>query len=179
MKGAFIRLSAFLERYPKEDVKRFLGTFRCSKDADLEEFLHNKAIMFEDRGRSRTYLLLIYEGNNEILAYFTLALTEITVPAENSLKNSTIKKMDLSDGKTVGYLIGQLAKDDSVKEHIGHDLLDTAVEQLMVSYKQNGGRVMCIDCKEPMIGYYEDTGFKIIEPRPNEKNGLYRLIRLF
>ena len=84
MKGAFIRLSSVLERYPKEDVKRFLGTFRCSKDADLEEFLYDKAIMFEDKGRSRTYLLLDDEEDNRILAYFTLALTEITVPEETA-----------------------------------------------------------------------------------------------
>ena len=89
MRGAFVRLSSVLGRYPKEDVKRFLGTFRCSKDTDLEEFLHDKAIMFEDKGRSRTCLLLNDEGDNRILAYFTLALTEITVPEENSLSNST------------------------------------------------------------------------------------------
>ena len=119
-------------------MKRFLGTFRCSKDADLEEFLHDKAIMFEDKGRSRTYLLLDDE-----------------------------------------YLIGQLAKDDSVKDHIGHYLMDAATEQLKVSYMQNGGRVMCIDCKEPMIGYYENEGFVLVEPSPNRKSGLYRLVRLF
>lgn len=179
MRGAFVRLSSVLERYPKEDVKRFLGTFRCSKDTDLEEFLHDKAIMFEDKGRSRTCLLLNDEGDNRILAYFTLALTEITVPEENSLSNSTVRRMDLSGGKTVGYLIGQLAKDDSVKEHIGHYLMDVAAEQLKVSYMQNGGRVMCIDCKEPMIGYYENEGFVLVEPSPNGKNGLYRLVRLF
>jgi hypothetical protein len=38
---------------------------------------------------------------------------------------------------------------------------------------------MCIDCKEPMIGYYEDEGFILVEPSPNGKNGLYRLVRLF
>ncbi len=101
------------------------------------------------------------------------------VPEENSLSKTTIRKMDLSKGKTVGYLIGQLAKDDSVKERIGHDLIDVAISKLHMSFMQNGGRVICIDCKEPMIQYYMGEGFTLVEPRPNDKNGLYRLIRLF
>ncbi len=179
MKGASVSLFKILEKYDKVRVGRFLSTFKCTKDSDLEEFLHEKAIIYEERGRSRTYLILDPDHENRILAYYTLSLTEIMVPKENSLSNTTVRRMDLDDGKTVGYLIGQLAKDDSVEEHVGHDLIDMAIGKLHVSFMQNGGRVICIDCKGPLLDFYKNEGFTLVEPEPNRKNGLYRLLRLF
>jgi len=72
-----------------------------------------------------------------------------------------------------------MAKDDSVEEQMGHRMLSFAKNMLHKSYMQNGGRVICIDCKGPLVDYYGKEGFLMVEPDPNEENGLYRLASLF
>ena len=173
-----IRLSELLAVYGKDKVAEYLKGFRCNKDPDLQIFLHEKAIMYEDKGRSRTYLFIDSE-NKRIIGYVTLSLTKIRVSSKSSLVKGVIRKMDLNDGETVGYLIGQMAKDDSVEEQMGHRMLSFAKSMLHKSYMQNGGRVICIDCKGPLVDYYRKEGFLTVEPDPNEKNGLYRLVSLF
>lgn len=178
MNWTIVRLSTLLENASKDDVKEYLKGFKCTKDSDLQTFLHEKAIMYENKGRSRTYLL-IDEDNFNPLAYITLSLTEICVSGETSLSNAIKRKMDLKDDKTVGYLIGQIAKDDSVSEHVGHELIQTAMRLLKMSYMQNGGRVVCLDCKKELLDFYQKEGFVLIRSMPDSKNGLYRLVKLF
>jgi len=99
-----IRLSELLAVYGKDKVAEYLKGFRCNKDPDLQIFLHEKAIMYEDKGRSRTYLFIDSE-NKRIIGYVTLFLTKIRVSSKSSLVKGVIRKMDLNDGETVGYLI--------------------------------------------------------------------------
>ena len=71
-----------------------------------------KAIEFEKRSRSRTYLVVDTDENNRIIAYISLAIIRIIIPNDTELSNKVIKQMDASEGSAISYLIGQLAKDD-------------------------------------------------------------------
>ena len=124
-------------------------------------------------------MLVDTDDEDRIIGYVTLALTKITVSDRTELAKGIVRRMDLNDNETVGYLIGQMAKDDSVFKSIGGKMLSFAQNMLYVSYRQNGGRAICIDCKEPMIEYYRKEGFILVEPEPDKRNGLYRLVRLF
>jgi len=48
----------------KEKVKEVISTFYCSKDYDIESFLknENKAILYERKSKSRTYLIFDEDG---------------------------------------------------------------------------------------------------------------------
>jgi len=173
------RLSDLLERNDKRTVKEYLGGFRCTRGADLQEFLWNKAIMYEDKGRSRTYLFVDADADGKIVGYVTLSMTKISVTAKSVLTGGIVRKMDLHNGETVGYLIGQMAKDDTVTEHIGGTMLKFSENMLYISYRQNGGRVICIDCKKELLEFYAQEGFTLVEPEPDERSGLYRLVKLF
>ena len=39
-------------------IKKLLQTFKCNQNLDLQDFLHNKALVFEKNLRSRTYLYI-------------------------------------------------------------------------------------------------------------------------
>lgn len=172
-----VRLSSMIDRYGKGPVEDYLKRFRCAKDPDLQTFLHEKAVMYENKGRSRTFLMI--DEDKAIRAYITLALTDIEVREDSPLSKGIRRKMDLNGNRAVGYLIGQMAKDDRVQEHIGHSLISKALRLLNVSYMMNGGRVVCVDCKKELLPFYQREGFVLIHTKPDEKNGLYRLILLF
>ena len=158
-------------------VQEFLRTFKCSKDSDLESFLHNNAIFYEKKGRARTYLIV--DSNDErdfIIAYISLAITHLTVCEDTPLSKTIRKRMDLVNNMANAYLIGQLAKDDCVTESIGHELIRTAIDLIRPGFEMFGCRTICIDCKEPLLKFYEREGFFKISTEPID--GLYRMVCL-
>lgn len=58
----------------KRKIKKILGTFSCSRNLDLQDFLQNKALTFEQHLRSRTYLYFDNE-TKEVAAYYTIAIS--------------------------------------------------------------------------------------------------------
>ena len=86
----------------KEDsdlLHHFLSSFSCTKDKDIEYFLHNRAIEFENLSKSRTYLVCSEEqlinnafDNVTIFGYISIALKVLTIPEETS--NRTRKELD-------------------------------------------------------------------------------------
>lgn len=86
----------------KEDnklLKQFLSSFSCTNDTDIEFFLHNRAVEFENLAKSRTYL----ECNEDqltkntldcvtIYGYISVALKILTISSEVS--NRMRKQLD-------------------------------------------------------------------------------------
>ena len=85
------KLSAILsnERY-QEFFERKASMFSCL-NKDVEIFLREKAISYEQRGKSRTYILS-EENSGDIVAYFTLSLKSLDFG--NTVSKSTIKDID-------------------------------------------------------------------------------------
>ncbi|MCL2387725.1 MAG: hypothetical protein FWC89_09300 [Defluviitaleaceae bacterium] len=73
-------LGAIIGTDAEDDIKEAIDVFIC-KDKDVEVFLKHKAIDFEMRDKSRTYLILdndaFVRGTMTILAYFTLSLKSL------------------------------------------------------------------------------------------------------
>lgn len=68
------KLADFLTTQSTNQVKKILKTFVCTRNADVEDFLQNKATTFEKYLRSRTYLY-INNQNKKIEAYFSIGIT--------------------------------------------------------------------------------------------------------
>ncbi|MBQ8178913.1 MAG: hypothetical protein IJ026_00495 [Candidatus Methanomethylophilaceae archaeon] len=158
-------------------VQEFLRTFRCSRDSDLGTFLHDRAIFYEKKGRARTYLIVDSDDEHDtIVAYIPLAITHLTVCEDTPLSKTIRKRMDLHDNMTDAYLIGQLAKDDRVEERMGHELIRVAINLIRPGFEMFGCRTIRIDCKEPLLKFYEREGFFRISTEPVD--GLYRMVCL-
>jgi len=149
----------------KRKVKRLLETFSCTRNMDLQEFLHDKAITFETNLRSRTYL---YVDNTtyEVAAYFTITIS--TLHTEN-ISPEVIKLLDgyKDDVASIPcFLIGQLGKSDTFEpQKIGEYILNDAIEIIDQSQESLGGRFILLDAinREQVIKFYEANAFFPIE----------------
>lgn len=186
-----IPLETFLEMTSEETVKEVISTFYCSKDHDIESFLknENKAILYERKSKSRTYLIFdedgLENGNFILLAYFTVAIQTLKIP--NGTVASQIRKLDGLYAKKgsealteiPSYLIGQLSKNDEYTDKIaGDELLEYALSVISKAQGIVGGRVAFIECQDrpQLINFYTRNGFKHFRKDPDD--GLVQMVRL-
>jgi hypothetical protein len=146
-------------------TKKILKTFSCSRNRDLEDFLHNKAVTFEKHFRARTYIY-IDNDTKEVAAYFTIAISMLYT---DNISSKTIKMLDgyKDDVKTIPcFLIGQLGKSDRYKKHkIGMYILEDSVDIIDKSHKTLGGRFILLDAinNKKVISFYKNNLFFPIE----------------
>ena len=149
----------------KRKVKRLLETFKCTRNCDLQDFLHHKAMTFEHHLRSRTYLYLD-NVTKEVAAYFTVTIS--TLHTEN-VSAKIIKLLDgyQDDVESIPcFLIGQLGKSDQCESiKIGTHILYDATDVIDQAQQMLGGRFILLDAiniKE-VIKFYEENVFIPIE----------------
>ncbi|MCL1989063.1 MAG: hypothetical protein FWG64_13990 [Firmicutes bacterium] len=149
-------------------VKNAMQNFRC-KDADVENFLKNKAFDFERRNKSRTHL--IFEGTN-LVAYYTLSLHSLVF--DDSISKNVVKKIDgfSKSVQSVGIiLIGQLGKDFNLGKNIsGAYLLGECLSIILTVQKMVGGRYAMLECAEipKVVEFYRANGFEVLQ-KMNDK----------
>ena len=166
-----VRRTSLKEIIGTEDEVEFLkaiNKFNC-QDKEVEKFLKEKALEFDKRNKSRTYLL--FENNNSdditILAYFTLTMKSLKL--NPAVSKSKIKKMDgfRSDIKeTEAVLIGQLGKNQDYKNQIdGKTILKTAIEIVYAVHNLIGGRIVFLECAnhEKVVKFYEENDFAFLQ----------------
>ena len=76
----------------EEYLRRIFSRFRCPVNPDVECFFHESAIDFTKRNQSVTYLVTS-KIDDELLAYFTLAIKSISVNAEH-FSNTMRRKIE-------------------------------------------------------------------------------------
>ena len=100
-------LRQLLSIYSEDEINEVFSRFRCSRDLDLEEFLHQRAISYEKRDLARVYLALT--PDNEIVGYFSLSMRCGIVPKDSRISKSMYKHLNVQSETDVAqmYLIGQ------------------------------------------------------------------------
>lgn len=173
----------------EDNIKSFIANFYCDKDNDIEQFLKNKAINFEKKGKARTYIVFDEEADNissMILGYFTLAITVLDVP--DTLSNSQRKRLDGLSAKKHGtmiesfpaILIGQFAKNDlACNDFTGELLMSFCFSKILEGQRILGGRILLVECKNipKLLDFYGEYGFNIIS-ESNSDNKLLVLNRI-
>lgn len=151
-------------------LKVALSYFRCSKNKDVEKFLHENAIDFAIQKKSITYIVFDDESAY-ILGYFTLTHKSIEIPiTEKKYSKNTIKRLSKfaqqnNEGtawSASAFLIAQFAKNENIPENIefsGAELMDDAFDVLFdVQHKIGGGIVYLDAIEEPHLKeFYENT----------------------
>ena len=176
-------------------LNHILSSFSCAYDEDIQNFLHNRAIDFENLLKSRTYLVVDEEQFENpafsldkltIYGYISLAVKVFTVPETTS--NRQRQQIDGFSAKEHGkqisnfpcYLIGQIARNSNVpKDTISRaELLKIANTIIGEAVKLVGGRNILVECRknEKMIQFYINNGFSQV---PDENHTMIQLIRRF
>ncbi len=158
------KLADLLANKSTNQIKKLLKTFVCTKNTDVQDFLHNKAITFERNLRSCTYL---YTSNADksVVAYITLGIKSLLT---NDLSDEAIVFLDGYTNEILSipcYLIAQLGKSDTCKEKIGSFLLDDALSIIDKSQDSLKGRFVLIDSvnDERVINFYKANSFIALE----------------
>lgn len=165
-----IRLSTLIKAKGEEKVAAFLAqTFSCSRNKDVESFLHHKAILFEGNHASRTYLIL--SQNGELLAYFSLSFKEIQVKVSNTFLKKNFGRFHKGDRLKV-FLIGQIGKNDKLENNPIKlcDVLEEIYSQIKLAQDVIGGKIVILECEDnaKLIQLYEAHQFKLIDTVEDE-----------
>jgi hypothetical protein len=159
-----------------ELLDRKIREFSCARDSDVEAFLKEKAISYEIRGYSRTYLYVTGIGNatgnhSNIVAYFSVAIT--ATDFEGISRSRKVKVLGSKPGRDTkdhfgGILIAQLARSDSFGHSIisGKEMISDAENVIEKGREYLGGRIVYLDCKNELIEFYRENGYAMIGTQP-------------
>lgn len=152
-------------------VLNYLETFKCSKNPDVENYLHNKekALRLQKESVSRTYLFINTE-NEDIMAYFSLAIKPVIIKENHDITKTKKKKMNIKKEDSVEicstFLIGQIGRADNyTREDIDLKIiLDYIFAVINKIRALIGGKIIMIEVeKEPkLIKRYEEFNFQNI-----------------
>lgn len=177
-------------------LTQVLSSFSCVQDKDIENFLHNRAVEFEQLSKARTYLIcdeeqLIAEDfcldQLTIYGYVSIALKILSVPDEMS--NRKRKELDGLSAKIHGeqikdfscYLIGQLSRNSNVAHDSlsGADLLQAAYDVIAAAVDAVGGRYVMIECHEDtrLVDFYSANGFEEVSHVADENHPMVQMIK--
>jgi len=151
-----------------------LSKFSCKRDADVESFLKEKAIVQEKKNISRTYLIFSSDPIG-LMAYFTLAISNMDVSGLQCSKKME-QKMNINKGSAQCYLLGELGKCDKAPRGLGKFAMDQAMDRIVAANLNVGCRLLRADCKDALREYYEENGFTFAGR--NRDNDLMQMIRI-
>ena len=156
--------------YDQEKLEQSFQKFSCQRETDLEDFLKDKAILYENTNFGKTYLILDKEeldkGSFIVMAYFTIAQKSVDISAiSNKQKRKMLGSYPGRDNlKSIpAYLIGQLGRSDSYSSQqlSGTDILNECYNAISMAARIVGGNLIILECRECMFSnFYEKQGFK-------------------
>lgn len=170
-----------------ELLEQRLKEFRCSRDEQLEKFIHEQAVFFEKKGYGRTYLVLDISSDRligipPIAAFFTLALTATDYSGISKSKKE--KVLGSKPGRNAfrafaGILIGQLARDDRYDASFidGEALLRECEHHIELGRQYLGGRIVYLDCREALVKTYQKSNYRLLSERSNSE-GYFKMYKV-
>lgn len=149
-----------------------MNNFSCPLNADVEDFIRNKAIEFSRQRLASVWLVLAsYKDEWVPTGYFALAqkYTHVELKSLNSKLRQRMRRfvtLDRSLNKylLVAPLIGQLGKNftnNYNKLITGDELLKIACDTVAEGQRIFGGRIVYLECEDvpSLIKFYERNGF--------------------
>lgn len=171
------------------DEKKIISIFEkfsCQLETELEDFLMQRAIEYENKGIGKTFLFFDVEKlqNNEIsiMAYYTIGHSTIDI---TNLSNRQRRRMlgnypGRDNMKSVStFLIGQIGRCDKYtsEDLNGDTIFNECYHSLSLAAKIIGGSIVFLECREHMFSkVYEKMHFVKLSDELNEDN-LYALYR--
>ena len=189
-----ITIDSLLESLGEDGLNAILSSYSCPRNNDIEDFLHNKALVFSRQGLAKTHLVFAsYRGKPVLVGYFALSNKTLFIPDKNKLSKrlkQRISKFATHIEETrmnivTAPLIAQLGKNytenyDSLIT--GDELLKMACDRIQEVQLVFGGKVAYLECQESpgLIRFYEENGFRAFNSRV-DSNGetLVQMIRYF
>ncbi|RZT02889.1 N-acetyltransferase [Cuneatibacter caecimuris] len=182
-----IKLEDMISELGENVAKSILSTFSSPNNADVQDFIRNKAIEFSKQALSKTTLIYwMSEDEKEkyLVGYYTLANKFLNV-CQDSISKTMSKRLfrhgTYDTSKRIhtipAILIGQLSKNFADGNNLlisGSDILQMALNRIQIIQKEIGGKFVFLECEnEPkLIKFYEDNGFVRCGERQRDRDEL-------
>lgn len=163
-----ISLSTLIEHFGNDEkIREFLSSFRCAKNADIQDFLHDKAVRFEKSQITKTFLLIEKDCGN-ICAYFSLSFK--TVEISLSISNNQVRKLTggFTNTRRINvFLVAQIGKNEALENNMVRlpMILSEIYEKISHAQSSVGGRMIILECEDnpKLIKLYQENDFKLLE----------------
>lgn len=182
-----------IETMRPEKLSDFLGSFRCTRNLDIQGFITNpdRMLSFERQGITCSCLLVGATGRDvQIAGYFTLTnkalsmekagLTDLSKTFRRKIeKFRTHEQMESSSRAAILSacpLIAQLGRNDVYEKPFppvdGSMLLDTALELVSRDQRIIGGRFVYVECenKTALLEFYSRHQFHVFGNRKHDED---------
>ncbi len=158
-------LSELIQAYGEPAVNGLIQGYISAhekENPEISAYLRENAISMEKRDLSRTYISLT--ADLKIMGFVTIGIKCMTIPDENLLSNSVLKRMNVEFETRVAqaFLLGQLSRSNVSAPGQGKEFMAFALEMLGEVKKIVGCRVIRLDCKDDLVKYYESVGFHLV-----------------
>lgn len=167
-----INLLDLLNELGEQELKENLKNFLCPYNADVEDFIQNKAITFAKQNLASVWIVLTSYKNELVpVGYFALTLksTHIDLKRVGSNLRRRLSKFATFNQELGKYilsapLIGQLGKNYAYKFNAlitGDELLNIACEKVKEGQRIFGGKAVYLECENipALIEFYRRNGF--------------------
>ena len=170
----------------RDKVEEAFKKFSCQQEVDLENFLVNKAILYENSQYGKTFLLLdkkqLEHGNFQIIAYYTIALKSLDIT--HLSKKRRRKVLGGQPGRDQmhsmsAYLIGQIGRNDIYMhdEMDGETILNECYHSISIAARIVGGQLIVLECREHMYEkFYQKQSYLKLYDELSE-DGLFTLYK--
>lgn len=159
----------------KLESRQQIKSFECS-DGDLNDFLFNDALDYQNQLMGVTYLVAD-KPNDTVAAYFTLSNDKISRDEdERSIWNRISRP--LPNEKRRKYYpavkVGRLAVNSGYeRQGLGQDIL-TSLKMVFTSGNRTGCRFITVDAYRDALAFYEKCGFSYLTDK--DRNAPTRLM---
>lgn len=138
--------------------------FACI-DADLTEFFIEDSIMYQERNAAVTYICIYRES---IVGFVTIATCSVSVKLDERKEiDQDLKELS----EFPGIRIARLATHkDYERRGVGEYMIKKIAKMALDISSQIGIRLIIVDSKPHVVGWYERFGFKKLEKYKNRQN---------
>lgn len=187
-----VNLKRVIEQIGEEGAKSLLSDYSCPLNAEIEEFLKEKAVDFYKKGIASTHLVYTHSGESQVLVgFYALAMKPVRIKGQrlSSTWRRRMERFSEYDVDTGSYwvalpLLGQLGKNytNGYDQMIsGKELLDIACSRIQMVQAEVSGKMAYLECKDKkkLVDFYEGNGFHQFERRETDDGVLIQLIKYF
>ena len=166
------RIDKFAKTVGETALSSMLSSFSVPLNAEVEDFIRNKALQATKLKSSISYLV-VDEELADVVGYFTLLVKPFTIQAAHlSSKNRRLMARFSEENAETGdytasvYLIAQIGKNYAMQREFqiaGCDLLDLALGKLRAAQDLVGGKLVLIERETDrlkLLDFYNASGFK-------------------
>lgn len=161
----------------RETLNDIFASFKCEKDEDIEKFLLDHAIDYEQKNICRTFFVMDTDKPGEILGYFSMGMNVMHFDEKIVVKDAYQGINLHENGYRPIYKLFMIGKNSNYKNAVkmANIFNDKLLGYLRIVQEYIGGDLMYIDCEPQLKKYYSGLGFTYYDTL--EEYNLIRMIR--